>query len=158
MRLLDKKAMEDLITILWNSWNNRNNVIFRGKEEETRVVWERALTLSNDFQNGFRVITRDDEGIVVGGCGGSKELTLNSEWVELMALEEGDIMILWQRAYDTCMQLKTFEATDVTWAPKSCNNIVDFIWNYVLNNNCSWDFDVNYHKEIHKFVIHDAID
>ncbi|MBA0845115.1 hypothetical protein Goarm_022215 [Gossypium armourianum] len=89
MRLLDKKAMEDLITILWNSWNNRNNFIFRGKEEEARVVWERALTLSNNFRNGFRVITRDDKGIVVGGCGGSKEPTLNSEWVELMALEEG---------------------------------------------------------------------
>ncbi|MBA0634779.1 hypothetical protein Godav_025821 [Gossypium davidsonii] len=129
MRLLDKKAMEILITILYY------------------LKWK----------NGFMVITRDDEGIVVGGCGGSKEPTLNSEWVELMALEEGGISCLWQRAYDTCMQLKTFEATDMAWAPKSCNNIVDFIWNYVLNNNCSWDFDVNYHKEIHKFVIHDAV-
>ncbi|KAH1120408.1 hypothetical protein J1N35_003568 [Gossypium stocksii] len=49
MILLDKKAMEDFITFLWNSWNNMNNFIFRGKEEEARVIWERALTLSNDF-------------------------------------------------------------------------------------------------------------
>ncbi|KAK5771442.1 hypothetical protein PVK06_047646 [Gossypium arboreum] len=34
MRVLDKRAMADLMTILWNCWNNRNNFIFRGKEEE----------------------------------------------------------------------------------------------------------------------------
>ncbi|MBA0818782.1 hypothetical protein Gohar_021576, partial [Gossypium harknessii] len=50
MALLDKKAMEDFITPLWNSWNNMNNFIFRGKVEEARVKWDRALTLSNDFR------------------------------------------------------------------------------------------------------------
>ncbi|KAK5810896.1 hypothetical protein PVK06_026213 [Gossypium arboreum] len=130
-------------------------------------------TVSNG-RMGFGVIARDDEGFVVDGYGGSKESTLNSEWAELLALEEGvqlarklklqrlvfesdnasivnkigrngqDITILGQRAYDTCMQLKTFEAADVTWAPRSCNKIADFICNFVLNNNCSWDFDVNY--------------
>ncbi|MBA0816139.1 hypothetical protein Gohar_000832 [Gossypium harknessii] len=34
MRLLDKKAIVDFITTLWNSWNNQNNYVFRGKEEE----------------------------------------------------------------------------------------------------------------------------
>ncbi|MBA0645264.1 hypothetical protein Goklo_013385 [Gossypium klotzschianum] len=97
---------------------------------------------------GFGVIAREYEGFVVGGCGGSKESTLNSEWAELLALEEGvqlarklklqrvvfesdnasivnkirrngqDFTILGQRAYDTCMQLKTFEAAGVTWAPR----------------------------------------
>ncbi|MBA0717597.1 hypothetical protein Golax_005398 [Gossypium laxum] len=28
IRLLDKKAMADFITTLWNSWNNRNNYFF----------------------------------------------------------------------------------------------------------------------------------
>ncbi|MBA0734368.1 hypothetical protein Gogos_018285, partial [Gossypium gossypioides] len=34
MRILDRKAVEDFITTLWNSWNNRNNFVFRGKEDE----------------------------------------------------------------------------------------------------------------------------
>ncbi|MBA0798704.1 hypothetical protein Gohar_009269 [Gossypium harknessii] len=33
MRLLDKKAIEDFIILIWNSWNNRNNFTFCGKEE-----------------------------------------------------------------------------------------------------------------------------
>ncbi|KAL1165695.1 hypothetical protein V6Z11_A06G145900 [Gossypium hirsutum] len=47
--VLDKKATTDFITTLWNSLNNRNNFIFRGKKDETYVVWERAKTLSHDF-------------------------------------------------------------------------------------------------------------
>ncbi|KAK5802262.1 hypothetical protein PVK06_029847 [Gossypium arboreum] len=50
MRVLDLKATFDFITTLWNSWNNRNNFIFRGKGEEARVVWERAVTLCHDFR------------------------------------------------------------------------------------------------------------
>ncbi|KAH1063883.1 hypothetical protein J1N35_028870 [Gossypium stocksii] len=46
MRVLDKKATADFVTTLWNSWNNRNNFIFRGKEDDAHVVWERAKTLS----------------------------------------------------------------------------------------------------------------
>ncbi|KAH1113927.1 hypothetical protein J1N35_007305 [Gossypium stocksii] len=50
MRVLDKKAMANLMTLLWNCWNNRNNYIFRGKEEKATVIWEKANTLSNDFR------------------------------------------------------------------------------------------------------------
>ncbi|MFQ6634958.1 hypothetical protein Gotur_012113, partial [Gossypium turneri] len=50
MRVLDLKTVSDFITTLWNSWNNRNNFIFRGKEDEARVVWERAVTLCHDFR------------------------------------------------------------------------------------------------------------
>ncbi|XP_052888052.1 uncharacterized protein LOC128296652 [Gossypium arboreum] len=50
MRVLDKKAMADLMVLLWNCWNNRNNFIFRGKEEEATIIWERARTLSGDFR------------------------------------------------------------------------------------------------------------
>ncbi|KAH1113923.1 hypothetical protein J1N35_007301 [Gossypium stocksii] len=38
MRVLDKRAMADLMTTLWNSWNNKNNFIFRGKEDEAQLV------------------------------------------------------------------------------------------------------------------------
>ncbi|MBA0771472.1 hypothetical protein Gotri_006982 [Gossypium trilobum] len=49
MRVLDKKVIADLMTTLWNSWNNRNNFIFRGNEDEARIVWERTCTLSQNF-------------------------------------------------------------------------------------------------------------
>ncbi|MBA0878136.1 hypothetical protein Goshw_015974 [Gossypium schwendimanii] len=48
--LLDLKAYENLITILWNVWNSRNNAMFQGKEEDTRIVWERAISLGDDFR------------------------------------------------------------------------------------------------------------
>ncbi|MBA0553863.1 hypothetical protein Golob_013006, partial [Gossypium lobatum] len=34
MRLLDNKPFEDLVTTLWNGWNNRNNAIFQRKKED----------------------------------------------------------------------------------------------------------------------------
>ncbi|MBA0701330.1 hypothetical protein Goari_021927, partial [Gossypium aridum] len=49
MRVLDKRAMADLMTTLWNCWNNRNNFIFRGKEKEAKQIWERASNLSKEF-------------------------------------------------------------------------------------------------------------
>ncbi|MBA0849715.1 hypothetical protein Goshw_019803 [Gossypium schwendimanii] len=50
MRVLDKRAMADLMTTLWNCWNNRNNFIFRGKETEAKQIWERASNLSKEFR------------------------------------------------------------------------------------------------------------
>ncbi|MBA0766710.1 hypothetical protein Gotri_015728 [Gossypium trilobum] len=50
MRVLDKKAMANLMTTLWNSWNNRNNFIFKGKKDEAQVIWDKARTLSQEFR------------------------------------------------------------------------------------------------------------
>ncbi|KAH1081115.1 hypothetical protein J1N35_020876 [Gossypium stocksii] len=33
-----------------NCRNNRNNMVFQGKDDPAMVVWERARTLSNDFR------------------------------------------------------------------------------------------------------------
>ncbi|MBA0721936.1 hypothetical protein Golax_009431, partial [Gossypium laxum] len=44
MRALDMKADVDFFATLWTSWNNRNNFIFRGQDEDARTVWERAKT------------------------------------------------------------------------------------------------------------------
>ncbi|MBA0583708.1 hypothetical protein Gorai_014554 [Gossypium raimondii] len=49
MHLLDNKPFEDLVTTLWNGWNNHNNAILQGKEEEAQIVWDMAKTLSDDF-------------------------------------------------------------------------------------------------------------
>ncbi|MBA0666336.1 hypothetical protein Goklo_002758, partial [Gossypium klotzschianum] len=49
-RVLDQKAVSDFITILWNVWSSRNNFIFRGIDEEAKVIWERAASLSHNFR------------------------------------------------------------------------------------------------------------
>ncbi|XP_052886915.1 uncharacterized protein LOC128295389 [Gossypium arboreum] len=40
-RVLDKKAAADFLTLLWNSWNDRNNMLFKGKMDEAVTVQER---------------------------------------------------------------------------------------------------------------------
>lgn len=50
MHHLDKVAFESLIFILWNSWNNRNNLIFKGKDEGAKRVWENTKSFSEEFR------------------------------------------------------------------------------------------------------------
>ncbi|KAA3488631.1 reverse transcriptase [Gossypium australe] len=40
----------DFITLIWNSWNNKNNFMFQGKEESAITSWNKARALSNDFR------------------------------------------------------------------------------------------------------------
>lgn len=49
MRLVDKQAFECLITVLWNSWNARNNLLFRGVLDDPKVVWERDVNFNDEF-------------------------------------------------------------------------------------------------------------
>ncbi|MBA0692723.1 hypothetical protein Goari_010260, partial [Gossypium aridum] len=90
MRILDKKATADFVTTLWNSWNNRNKFIFRGKEDDAHVVWERAKTLSmiSVFTIGYGVIFRDEDSFTIGDGGGFKDEVVTAEWAELYAFEE----------------------------------------------------------------------
>ncbi|KAK5775495.1 hypothetical protein PVK06_043391 [Gossypium arboreum] len=48
-RVLDKKVAVDFLTLLWNSWNDRNNMVFNGTMDAAVTIWERAQTLSQDF-------------------------------------------------------------------------------------------------------------
>ncbi|KAK5817381.1 hypothetical protein PVK06_022305 [Gossypium arboreum] len=136
---------------------------------------------------GLGIIVRDEYGFVLGGYGCTKEKSFNSDWAEIMAIEEGiflakkmnikkvlfesdnanivnninskgqDITFIGQRANDIHLQLKSFEAAAVTWAPRSSNRIADFICKFVLKSNCKWVIDVNYPSEIHELVIQDVI-
>ncbi|MBA0684772.1 hypothetical protein Goari_026335 [Gossypium aridum] len=47
---MDKKAMSDFISTLWNIWNSRNNKVFRNIEEDAKVTWDRAVALNRDFR------------------------------------------------------------------------------------------------------------
>ncbi|MBA0750711.1 hypothetical protein Gogos_002102 [Gossypium gossypioides] len=80
MRVLDMKAVANIITMLWNSWNNRNNYVFRGKEDKARVIWDRAKTLCQDL--------RDSDGFVLEGGGGFKDELMSTKWAKLYAFEE----------------------------------------------------------------------
>lgn len=42
-RLLDKKALSDFVTVLWNILNSRNTCIFCGVEEEARQLGRELL-------------------------------------------------------------------------------------------------------------------
>ncbi|MBA0568200.1 hypothetical protein Golob_005709, partial [Gossypium lobatum] len=99
---LDKKVVVDFITTLSDSWNNRNNYVFRGKEEEARVIWDRAKlfplcrTVKINFdvivfnnKTCFGVIVCNSNGFVLGGGGDFKEEDMAVEWAELYAFEEG---------------------------------------------------------------------
>lgn len=50
IRLVDGKAFECLVMLLWNIWNSRNNLIFRGSSEDSKLVWESALSFCRDFR------------------------------------------------------------------------------------------------------------
>ncbi|MBA0684155.1 hypothetical protein Goari_025755, partial [Gossypium aridum] len=41
LRELDSKAAADLFTLLSNCWNNRNKMVFQGKDNPAMMVWER---------------------------------------------------------------------------------------------------------------------
>ncbi|KAA3480405.1 reverse transcriptase [Gossypium australe] len=49
-RELGNKAAADLLSLLWNSWNDRNNMIFKEKMDAAVVIWERSQILSKDFR------------------------------------------------------------------------------------------------------------
>ncbi|MBA0789264.1 hypothetical protein Gotri_028271 [Gossypium trilobum] len=49
-RELDRKAAADFLTLLWNSWNGRNNMVFKGKMDAAEMICERAQPLSKDFR------------------------------------------------------------------------------------------------------------
>ncbi|KAA3469415.1 reverse transcriptase [Gossypium australe] len=49
-RVLDKIAISNFLTVLWNIWNSKNYRIFQGAEMEAKVIWEKASALSHEFR------------------------------------------------------------------------------------------------------------
>lgn len=50
MRFLEKPAFECFILVLWNVWNDRNNLLFKGCMDEPKTVWNRAVQFCQDFR------------------------------------------------------------------------------------------------------------
>ncbi|MBA0721639.1 hypothetical protein Golax_009160, partial [Gossypium laxum] len=140
MRILDKKATADFVTTLWNSWNNRNKFIFRGKEDDAHVVWERAKTLS-----------MISDSFTIGYGGGFKDEVVTAEWAELYAFEESlkiacsfnittvvfetesaslvnrvknrgtDVTIMGVRVNEIHKAMEKFKSMSICWANRCCN-------------------------------------
>ncbi|MBA0790970.1 hypothetical protein Gohar_015581, partial [Gossypium harknessii] len=86
IRALDMKVVADFITTLWNSWINRNNFIFRGKEDDARVKPSCGFVKINfdvfvsNNKIGYSVIARDSDGFVLSAGGGFKNFEMIAEW------------------------------------------------------------------------------
>ncbi|XP_017629105.1 uncharacterized protein LOC108472096 [Gossypium arboreum] len=111
LRVLDKKATVDFFTLLWNCWNDRNNLVFQGKKDTAMVVWEKVQTFSKDFRifnlaepsvipsipmskvvDGnvrYGAIARDHDGFVIGGSYSFVNKIQNMKWAEFDAFVEG---------------------------------------------------------------------
>ncbi|MBA0746555.1 hypothetical protein Gogos_009062, partial [Gossypium gossypioides] len=90
MRILEKRAMANLITTLWNCRNSRNNFIFKGKKDKAQTIWDRASNLSKEFRiynllNAF--LERNDEGFVLGRGGGFIDTKMSVQEAECIAFE-----------------------------------------------------------------------
>ncbi|KAK5846234.1 hypothetical protein PVK06_002510 [Gossypium arboreum] len=73
---LDSKAVVDFFTLFWNCWNNKNKMV----NVDAAIL---------DGCVGYRVIVRDANDFVLGGCYGFAYKTLNVIWEELEALSMG---------------------------------------------------------------------
>ncbi|MBA0566934.1 hypothetical protein Golob_011706 [Gossypium lobatum] len=103
-RSLDKKALSNFITMLWNIWNSRNNKVFRDTEEEAKVTWDRAGwkkpghevvkinfdAAVNGQKMSFGLVAMDHDGFVLGWRAGFLDRNVQAEWVELHALAESN--------------------------------------------------------------------
>ncbi|MBA0878309.1 hypothetical protein Goshw_001437 [Gossypium schwendimanii] len=96
---LDNKAAADFLTLLWNNWNDKNNMVFKGKMgAAVEKGWTKPLTgyvkvnvdasVSNGCR-GVRVVARDHDGFVIGGYYNFKENSMDIIWAELEAFQEG---------------------------------------------------------------------
>ncbi|MBA0721300.1 hypothetical protein Golax_008859, partial [Gossypium laxum] len=83
--------------------NERNKMVFQGKDDTTLAVWERTQTLSKDFRIfnlanctvipqllngsiGYGAIARDHEGFILGRSYGYANKYLDAVWAEFEAL------------------------------------------------------------------------
>ncbi|KAA3466196.1 reverse transcriptase [Gossypium australe] len=159
MHILDRKVVEEFIMTLWNSWNNRNNFVFHGKEEESQK-WEkpscRTVKINIDataelyaFEEGFKLVhsLNIDNAVFKTDC---------ASLVNRFKKCKEDITIIGDRIREIYKTLDMFTTADVKWANRSYNNVADFICKYAILNNCNMLFSMDYPRDIHDIVIRDS--
>ncbi|MBA0605781.1 hypothetical protein Godav_018319 [Gossypium davidsonii] len=98
-RDLDNKAATDLLTLLWNNWNKKNNTVFKGKmEAAVKKRWTKPpvgcvkvnvdATILNGC-TGVGAVARDHNGFVIGGCYNFQKTAMDISWAEVEAFKVG---------------------------------------------------------------------
>ncbi|MBA0592297.1 hypothetical protein Gorai_009280 [Gossypium raimondii] len=143
-------------------------------------------TVMND-KTSFGVIVRDSDGFVIGEAYDFKDEKMLVDWTELYAFEESlkvarylsianaifetdcvsfanmikkhreDITIMGHHINDLFKTMDMFNNAVVKWVNRNCNKVADFMCKYAITNNCNLVFGMDYHIEIHDFVIVDSI-
>ncbi|MFQ6658991.1 hypothetical protein Gotur_028046 [Gossypium turneri] len=137
-RLLDKKAFKDLISILWNVWNNRNNAIFRGKDEDARIVWDRAKALGDDFR-----IHNFTNALII---------PMNPSEPSIFE----DITTFGYLIKEIIGMLEFFTEIKINLIGHTSNKVADRLCNLALNKKCTLSFDMEYPCDIHELVMLDS--
>lgn len=135
----------------------------------------------------YVLLARDSDRFVLGGRVRVLDKDLQIEWAELQLLEENikfartnnwtkldfesdcvslvnrfnkmntDITTLGYCVQETYRLLESFYYFNFNWVPRCCNKVVDHLCKWVMEKNCTWDFNVDYPSDIHKSVLNDAI-
>ncbi|MBA0790294.1 hypothetical protein Gohar_014955 [Gossypium harknessii] len=137
-RLLDKKAFKDLISILWNVWNNRNNAIFRGKDEDARIVWDPAKALGDDFR-----IHNFTNALII---------PMNPSEPSIFE----DITTFGYLIKEIIGMLEFFTEIKINLIGHTSNKVADRLCNLALNKKCTLSFDMEYSCDIHELVMLDS--
>ncbi|KAG8483103.1 hypothetical protein CXB51_022036 [Gossypium anomalum] len=144
MRVLDKKAMVDFTTILWNCWNSRNNLVFNGKEEEPKDIWSKASG-GGGFKDGQLSAEEAewhafDESIKIACCLNIKgDVLFESDCARLVNKINGqnkDLTIIGERIKDSLKAFVHFLSATCVWTSRHCNTVADFICKKMCAGAC----------------------
>ncbi|KAL1185514.1 hypothetical protein V6Z11_A01G119000 [Gossypium hirsutum] len=177
-RVLEKKAAADFLTLLWNSWNDRNNMIEplvisstlanKGwKKPPTSYVKVNVDATILNRCSGVGAIARDQDGFVLGGCYKFVEKSMDVSWAELEAFNEGisltarlnvaRLSLESDSALLICKEFDFFVSVQVNWISRTSNNVADLLCNLAVKNKNDLYFDMDYPADIHDIIINDAI-
>ncbi|MBA0793080.1 hypothetical protein Gohar_017512, partial [Gossypium harknessii] len=148
MRVLDRIAMADLMTTLWNCWNNRNNFLFRGKEEEEQVVWGKNSMISKDFRIcnlGFKEMQLSvDESEWYAFDKSIKGHVIfesnNAFLVNKVKNHQRDVTVIGARIKENIKAFVNFNSANCVWTNRSSNSVADFICKKMCAEACTWFF------------------
>ncbi|MBA0863581.1 hypothetical protein Goshw_023246, partial [Gossypium schwendimanii] len=162
--------------VAWmNSWNNRNNFIFHGKEEDARIIWERAITLSKDFRIHNMVnkpmlplspYPKKREKPLKGTMKISFDIAVSNTKTSFGVISHNSEGFFIGRGFSLKNEemaghwntnMDRFNKVAVNWANSNCIKVADFLSNYAISNEDHLVFGMDYPIVIHNLVIDDVI-
>ncbi|MBA0731292.1 hypothetical protein Golax_022643 [Gossypium laxum] len=138
--------------------------------------------ISKEYDRGYGVIVRDDDGFVLGRGGGLKDVWVYAfdESIKLACRlnikgdmifesdsaglvnkingQQRDLTIIGARIKGNVKAFDNFKSATCVWTSRNCNSVADFICKKMCADACNWFFDMDYPMDIHNAVICDAIE